>query len=186
MKDYVKKKDLVKEKNKREREFVTSGGITFLLHGLPPLLIPELTGSIQYPVKPTYSVTTASGDTEIYEHDEKSLSTDEDKAAWNKYTKDLAKADAELTQMILKTTLIYGVKIIDREPMKQWEERRALIGMLPAKSDEERDLAYKQICIGCQDDIAQILEIAMELTGVTAEAIEAAKSTFQGSLESIA
>lgn len=186
MKDYVKKKDLSKEKNKREREFVTSGGVTFMLHGLPPLLIPELTGSIKYPVKPTYTVTTASGDVETYEHDEKSLDTDEDRAAWDKYTKDLAKADAELTQMILKTTLIYGIEIMDREPMKQWEERRSLIGMAPVNSDEERDLAYKQTCIGCQDDIAQILEIAMELTGVTAEAIEASKSTFQGSMESIA
>ena len=157
-----------------------------MIYGLPPLLIPELSGSIKYPVKPTYAVTTASGDVETYDHDEKSLSTDEDKAAWTKYKSESARADAELTQMILRTVLIYGVEIIDRTPMIKWENRYKLIGMPIPDNDEERDFLYKETCISCQEDIEQIMSIAMELTGVTAEAIEASKSTFQGSMESIA
>jgi hypothetical protein len=161
-------KPSVKKTSDREREFTNSAGLVIKIHGLPPLEIPRLAADIEYPSVPTYTVTTATGDTETHQHDETSLTSPE----------------AELTTRILKCVLIEAVEV-EITDLEGWSKRQKLMGMPVSEDPEERMLHYKETqVIRSPEDISEVMRIAMELTGVSEEAIKAAKTSFQGGVES--
>jgi hypothetical protein len=177
-------KPSVKKTSDREREFTNSAGLVIKIHGLPPLEIPRLAADIEYPSVPTYTVTTATGDTETHQHDETSLTSPEDKIAWQDYKDKFKAAEAELTTRILKCVLIEAVEV-EITDLEGWSKRQKLMGMPVSEDPEERMLHYKETqVIRSPEDISEVMRIAMELTGVSEEAIKAAKTSFQGGVES--
>ena len=169
----------------REREYITSSGKTVLLRGLPPLAIPSLAEGITFPDIPTYKITTVAGDTEVHEHDETTLATDEDKAVWAKYLDDQKKANNQLSERMMLCVLIDGI-VIDEIPDKaRWISKQRLMKMPVPEDLEEQLLLYKKTAIAAsQEDIENIMSIVMELTGVSAEEIALAKRSFPGDVES--
>jgi len=69
----------------RNIEYISSIGVTVILRPVSPELISGLVRSIKFPDKPTYTVTLATGETEVHEHDQTTLETDEDRKAWDEY-----------------------------------------------------------------------------------------------------
>lgn len=171
--------------NQQIGTFVNSAGFSFKVRSLPPLVLPQLSEGIKYPEKPTYSVTTASGDLEIHEHDETTLQTPEDFAAWEKYKEEMQKADEELSNRMLNCILIEGIDIDDDIDLARWEKRQTLMG-LPVPDDlEEKLLQYKRTqVIRSGKDIQDLMQLVMMLTGVSEEVIDMTKNSFPDNMES--
>jgi hypothetical protein len=173
-------------KDLRSAEYINTTGIRVTLIGVPPMLIPAIADSIEFPSKPTYTVTLATGDAQIFEHDEKSLTTDEDKKAWADYKAKNNEAEDTLSRRMLKAVLLEGVIINAEMPeLLKWKKRQELIGIKLSDDEDELALQYKEIAVArSKDDIENIMSMVMELTGVDREALDLAKSSFQDSMES--
>jgi hypothetical protein len=185
------------ETRERSRSYTASSGLEVILTGLPPLAPQRIDASIEYPSKPTYTVETASGDTEIYEHDKESLTTDEDKEAWADYLEASSDAETELTEKLLYAVLLDCVELKDfEEEFTHWKFNQKLIGISIAegeegdeKSLEEADRENKFYFMQTEvfrdsDDIGEILTIVMSLTGVSVEDLVEARDSFPGEVES--
>ncbi len=165
-------------------EFTNSAGVTFRICGLPPLAIPSLQDGLVMPEKPKYVITTVSGDKETYDHDETTLQTDEDKLAWAKYLEQEKSFQAELTNRMLACVLIEGVIIDDTIDLTRWESKQRLMGMKVPDDIEAKLLQYKRsVVIRSADDMKNLMNAVMALTGVSQEAIEKAKKSFQDKIQ---
>lgn len=166
-------------KKVNSKEFTNSIGNKFILQGLPPLTMPSLMESISFPNKPTYSITTATGEIETHEHDETTLQTPEDYDAWSKYEEDKQKAEQELSNRMLNCILIEGVTLPEGIDFTRWEKRQKLMGLSIPEDEEEKLLQYKKNeVIRSADDIRELMRLVMELTGVTQEVVELTKKSF--------
>ena len=173
-----------KNEDVKEFMFTNSKGITVKLTGVPPLVIPMIADSIDYPEKPTYSIETVTGDVEIHEHDETTLATDEDKEVWAKYQLAYENAEEELTAKMLNAILIEGVFVEEITSAERWIKRQQLMGIPVSDDEEERLLHYKQSEIArSSSDIEFIMDKVMELTGVNPEDLALARSSFQDPVE---
>lgn len=165
------------------RRYVTSGGKEIELTLVPPLqaqmarnaAIKEATALYGEAKCPTY--TTAMD--EVLPHDETTLETDEDKAAWKKYQKVLAKHDEHVGQATMRFFLFYGVNA-DPDADTSWEARQRVFKIEIPSDPIERKIHYIQTeLIFSRDDIEQITTRLMTMGGVRPEMVEAAVSSFR-------
>jgi len=132
----------------------------------------ELFGPVK---KPTY--TTAMD--EVLEHDETSLETDDDKAAWAKYLEVQEKHTAHIGTKMMRFFLYHGVKV-DPNVDDKWEAEQKFFGIEIPTDPIERRLHYVQTqLIFSQDDIQQITMRLMTLAGVRPEVVDAAVNSFR-------
>lgn len=132
---------------------------------------------------PTYSVTTAAGAVETYPHDETTLQTDEDKAAWAQYQTDRAAMEREGEMAVLKYFLLEGV--ICEDPPKEWLDRQAYYGVELPEGALDRKLHYLQTTIlpTPRDlELALAMVLAVSATG-NEEAVAAAEALFRRAME---
>ena len=178
--------EIVRVSSSKTREYISSKGAKATLHGVPPLEIPAIYDMVEYPEIPTYSVETASGEIQKFPHDETTLVTEEDKTAWEFYKTQMDLADNTLTDMMLNEILIEGVEIDLSDPMIEVWKRKQHLKKLPVPEDpDELALSYKKGMIACSgDDITALMDSVMELTGVDRSRLDAAKASFQSSMES--
>lgn len=186
-KGYKQVKDLHEQaKKNRKVEWTSSRGVKVILRGIPPMLVASLEGVVEFPKKPTYKITTVAGDEEVYEHDETTLVSEEDKAAWKRYVVENMIAEQKLTEITLNTVLYEGVDIVDlSEQLVKWRKKRKIIGLPIPEDDDEASLAFKTTeVVGDEQDMEYILETVMRLSGVSESAIETASKSFQDKMES--
>jgi hypothetical protein len=166
-------------------KFVNSKKMEFIVCGIPPLMIPRVSNSIKFPDKPTYTVTLATGEKQVFEHDEKSLTTEEDKEAWKKYLDDQKEAETELSQKMLKVILQEGVIVEDDDSrIARWKKRQAIIGLPVSEDIDQLLLDFKQDeVVKNAQDINDLMDQVMSLTGVKKEDLAAARQSFQDTLE---
>ena len=180
-------KSELKEKAKTE-VWTSSGGVVVTLHGIPPLLVPRVVGSVQYPSKPTYTIALPGGATETHQHDEKSIETgtDEEKAAWSKYEADLRVANGKRTERLLRAVLLEGVDVnIDEAKLRKWKKRQEIMGIeIPEDAEDLMEVYKETVLIGNVNDMAYIFKRVMELTGVTQEVLDETAATFPDRMES--
>jgi len=173
------------ESRERSRAYTTTSGLRVILTGLPPLVPQRIDSSIEYPKKPTYEVPLATGDVEVYEHDEDTLQTDEDRQAWADYLEAQEDAETELTEKLLYAVLVECVELTTYEDMfAAWKKRQFLIG-IPLSDDEDiNKFNFMQTDVFRDaDDIGEILTIVMSLTGVSMEDLAEARNSFPGEVE---
>jgi hypothetical protein len=169
---------------KRSAEYITTGGMHVILHGIPPLLIPDIVSSVVFPTVPTYTVVTASGDTQTFPHDETTITTDEDKVAWSKYKEQLDVANSEMSTKMIMAILEDGVEI-DDDILIKWKKRQKRMGLLIPEDEDDCIIACKRnLIVSSADDIKHIMDIVMNLTGVSEEVVESTKKAFPDSLQS--
>ena len=181
-----REKGLVQVTKGESRPYTTTRGRTITLSGMPPLAVQRIANSIEFPSVPTYTIELASGDTETHDHDITTLDTPEDHVAWEKYLEEEEAADNKQTEMLLKTILVKGVEVkITDEELADWLEELEVIGLDPPKNKKDRQLAYLETeIIATTYDAQMIMEIVMELTGVSEEDIEDARDSFPDTMES--
>lgn len=165
-----------------EATWTTSKGITITLHGVPPLMIPRIAGSVKYPSKPTYTITLPGGATETHEYDTESIKTapPEDVTAWEQYLTDLDAAGKLRVARMFTAILMEGVEVDPSpEALVRWKKRQSMIGIEVSDDEEEAMEQYKETAvIGTNDDMQYIFKRVMELTGVTQEVLDQASATF--------
>lgn len=175
------------ESKETSREYTTSSGLKVTLTGLPPLVPQRIDSSIDHPSKPTYEVTTASGDIEIFEHDEDTLESDEEKQAWSDYLEAVSVAETELTEKLLYAVLLECVKLPEdvEEEFGSWKTKQRLMGIQVTEDEYENKFYFMQTEVfHDQDDIGEILTIVMSLTGVSVEDLAEARDSFPSEVES--
>lgn len=99
--------------------YTTPSGQELTLRPVGRRYVQQILSKPETPKKPTYEAVTVSGHIEIHEHDEKSLETDEEKAAWLDY--EIAQKDVtneKLTNLTM-FLLLEGVAD-DPPPLKEW------------------------------------------------------------------
>lgn len=165
--------------------FTTSGGKQIRLSLFPPLQMQMMQDAAKKKaikdfgeaVRPTYR--TSAG--EDFPHDETTLETDEDKAAWAKYQEILAKHSEYVGTKTMRFVLFYGVDMNpDDDP--EWQERQKYWDIEIPDGPIDRKIHYIQSeFIFSQSDIEQIMYRIAKMSGVRQEAIDAASATFSDS-----
>lgn len=132
------------------------------------------------PTPPTYTTTTAGGDTETLEHDVTTLTTDEDKADWEAYVNAAYLFTMQVGELLMDIAFMEGVEV---EVEESWVRRRKLLGLSVPDDEDARRLLYikTELCKG--DDGGLLFQAICELSGVKAGSAQVAKDSFRRSLE---
>lgn len=173
---------------RREKEFTTSLGVQVWVGPMPPML-PQLAEAAiateweekgkPLPVKPTYETTNVAGDKETHEHDEKSLTTDEEKAAWAAWLKLRQAFDNAVVNLTFEECVRNCLRF-DVDP--SWPSRYKRLRP-PADPVDLKDFYARAAVIGSREDVEEIMRISAELTGVDVRLMQAAEDSFPGDVE---
>lgn len=165
--------------------FTTSSGKQIRLSLFPPLqmqMMQDAAGKeaaklYGEAVRPTY---TTSAD-EVMPHDESTLETDEDRAAWAKYQGILNKHTMHVGEKTMRFVLFYGVDMNpDDDP--DWQARQQFFGIEIPDDPIGRKIHYIQTeFIYTRADIEEIMYRIAEMSGVRREVIDASAATFSDS-----
>lgn len=174
---------------RREMSFTTSLGVLVWVSPLPPLL-PDVIRSNkeaewleqgrELPEKPTYTTKNVAGDEQTHEHDEQSLTTPEDKAAWATWQATKKAFDEAVMTATFEEHARNGIRFeINPEWVNRYKRLRP-----PVNDEAELRWFYTRLAvIGSRDDVLQIMTIASRLTGVDDKLIAAAEGTFRSHVE---
>src|SRR5690606_31526822 len=117
------------------------------------------------PAPPTYTVETAGGEPEVHEHDETTLATDEDRAAWASYLVAKAEWEAALKDRLIRVVFLEGVRT--RPASDDWVKRQQFLGLAVPDDPLEREVHYvKTVLVRTPEDAEGILTAVMALSGV--------------------
>ena len=133
---------------------------------------------------PTYTITTATGETETHAHDADSLTTDEERAAWEAYQTARAEMEAEQRLRTTKFLLLNG--IVGHEPTEEWAEEQAYWGLEVPADPRERRLEYIQaeVLKTPQDTIDAMGEIMrLSMAGAPQEVRDSVEAYFRRAVE---
>jgi hypothetical protein len=170
-------------------EFTNTRGMSMSLMGLPPYLVQMATESIPRPKAPTYKVERADGGTDEFSHSEDTIkdpkTTEEEKIQWETFLSDVKSANSKASEVLLNVIIMEGIKLdVVPEDMAKWEKRMKVLG-IPLPDDEmEKEMFYKkEYAFATQEDVEIIMSKVLELTGISREEVELAKSSFPDKVE---
>lgn len=174
------------------KSFTNSAGRVFPVHGISPLLpdliraavTKEWTGAGRaLPAVPTYAVKTASGEMEVYEHTEKSLSTDEERAVWAAYQAAEQEFESAVNERIMRACFL----AVDANPRadEEWRAEQAALGIaLPETSIDLRLMYVQTEVIKGLDDLLRLQSAVLMVSGIMdEEQATAAEAAFQREME---
>lgn len=167
-----------------EHTFTTADGREIKIRPVSLFVIDRLRAGFVFPPKPTYTATTAGGDVEVHDHDEKTLVTDEDKAAWAAWKAEMARLSADYAEKANRTWVMLGTDI--DVPDGDWIKLHEFCGLtVPADPLERRWYYITTVLFSDDKELARLItEIArISNPGPTAEEVEAAKASFRRKVE---
>ena len=177
--------------NHELRQFTTVDGRVVTIHPVSNYLIQKLAGAVESRLRqegapidpPTYTVTPASGAVETFPHDEASLQTDEDRAAWAAHIAATEKLQRERERITTRLFLLRGLEIGDVPP--EWSEDMGHLGIEVPKDPDDLKLEYIQTeVMRTPEDVIRATMAIMRLSaaGAPQEEIEAAEAAFRRSI----
>jgi hypothetical protein len=176
--------------------FYTSAGREIEFEPISPILMEEAEQGLvaEYrqrgePLdKPTYTVETAGGGSQTFEHDETTLTTDEMKATWEAHKDANARLAAE--QGDLRIDMVLSALKVDLPADDDWERRlRKWHVTIPDDPDEKWKFFVLREVLKTPSDIFEAMTavISASMRGtVPEEAIEAASATFRSGVQEAA
>lgn len=183
---YVTKEDGTKIERKT---FTSDNGITIEILGVNQQTVDSSRHSVQYPDVPKYKVTTVTGDVELHDHNETTLNTDEDKAAWAKYQEDYRKAEKAEYQKVMDVLILKGTKfeMPTGEELQEWIELHEYLGLtVPKDNKYAMRRFYLEHEIACTpNDISRLMTDIMEASGVDREVTDKIKNSFRSGVEEV-
>lgn len=136
------------------------------------------------PDPPTYEAELAGGGKETHEHNETTLVTDEDRAAWEKHLAEAEAFQRELMDRSMKTLFIRGVQTPPLEDGSEWMLEQAFMGSrVPINKLERRYFYVRTEIINSPAEGKRLMEAITALSGISREAMRAATETFPGEVE---
>lgn len=182
--------------------FVNSSGRAFAIEGISPLLPEKIRAAVAaewevagralppMPKPPAYEVENAAGEKSPHAHDETTLVTDEDKAAWASYQQKLSDYrlieslfEAEINKRILRAVCLC-VKVNDAD-YTDWIDEQEVLGIpLPEKNAEKRISFVETNVIRSTEDILRLMTAVMKLAGIADDRMaEAAEKSFRAAMD---
>ena len=168
-------------------EYTTSMGMAVKVRAANPYLVNRVEDDVRaewaaagkaLPTVPTYTVETAGGEKEVHEHNPTTLTTDEERAAWQHY---LRTRETFYREVIARQKRIILARCVLFEmPADQaWAEAQTALQIPVPAAGEARRLHYLETeVIGSLADVDVIIELAQLASGVTKAAIAAAERSF--------
>lgn len=134
---------------------------------------------------PTYTVETVAGVKETHPHDEATLQTDEDRAAWVAYQAAQGRLNAEVNQRVTRAMLIDGVVGHDDVPDGRAAYYEDLGIEWPADPGDRKVLYLQLEYLPAPQDLTMLWVAIMELStvGVNGDEVAAARQSFRGQVE---
>lgn len=163
-------------------QYTTSRGYTIRFKSIP-VLWQKLAQQFPMPQAPTYEVKTATGATETHPHNETTLETDADRAAWNAYKRELQARSAEFLNAQIRMCLLEGIEIVAR-PNVNWEKRQRLIGLHVPEDPLEKEMHFLETEITASEiDVMELIAGVARMSGIDEEAVSDLENSFRGALE---
>jgi len=172
--------------------FVSSNGAEIKLRPVPMLALQMIRTKARAEMvargvklePPTYTVITAAGEKETYPHDETTLETDEDKAAWAEYQAGSAQLTQLISERVAKLVLKKGLDVppLDAQIVQEWAD----LGVEFSADAEERyieqiQLVYLPTPADMQEMIKAVLKLSMN--GAPKEQLDAIEELFRREVE---
>lgn len=165
------------------KTFTTKAGLELILVPIPPLLLEQVRASVKQPPIPTYATKTAAGNVETFNHNETTLVTDEDKAAWAEYKRLKAEADKLLNERVMRALFLKGIAL-NMPNDAEWVQEQEFMGIKVPEHPLERKLHYIQTeILASSEDMVGIMSDIMRLTGVDEEVVKGAEESFRRAVE---
>ena len=166
----------------------TTEGLDIIIRPVSMLLIGRIRQTVEAEMRiqgkpldpPTYSVTTATGETETFPHDDESATSPEDKAALAAHLAAKAQLEAEQNRRTMKALFRRGIKV-DAVPAG-WAADVALEGVKVSEDPNEMRLEYIQMEIlkTAADISGAIMAITqLSMSGANPEDLAAVQDTFR-------
>jgi len=158
--------------------------VSIVYKPIPPLAVSAI--QVNYskknpkPEKPTYEFSAAGGVTIRQDHDETTVSTDEEKKTWQEYVTKETTWQTGLTERLMMLFLCEGIEIkVSDKKKKLWDKRLERYYDLEDLDQDDKQLLYLQTFIfKTTGEIERATKEIMALTGVQEEDLEAAESLF--------
>lgn len=183
----------MKQQKPEKLSFFTAAGLEIEFEPISPMVLEESESGLLSEYKkrgepvtpPTYTVETAGGGTQTFEHDEKSLRNDEDKKQWDAYIDATRRLLAEQSQLRLE--IVLSALKVQLPEDKEWERKYKRWHItVPDDSDDKLIFYIEREILKTPDDIftamTQVITTSMKGT-VSEEAIEAASKSFRDSIQ---
>lgn len=166
------------------KTFTTAAGREIGIQAVPPLLIEEVRlraqQSVTVPPKPTYEVELPDGSMMTYEHDEKSITTDEEKAAWATYQAALTRQAAASATKVMELFMAKGTVV---DITGEWQELQQYFEIkLPDNPIALKIHYLRTELLTTTDDINNLMGAIMEASGIDRTILEAAQNSFRRNL----
>ena len=158
--------------------------VSIVYRPIPPLAVSAIQTNYSKkhpkPEKPTYEFEAAGGVTIQQEHDETTVSTEEEKAAWAKFVTDDREWQTGLTEKLMLLFLCEGIEIkVSNKRKKRWDKRLERYYDLEDLDEDDIQLLYLQTFVfKTAGELENATKIIMGLTGVTEADLEAADALF--------
>lgn len=176
-------------------DFVTSLGKKLALVPIAPFILESYRASFQEQFdeanpaveRPTYEFETMGGGKERLPHDETTLTSDEDRAAWKLYQDYISARDSFLSQKMLDAMIVESV---DVDPMtdQKWLQNKRFFKVKLSDDPVELKLQYVKEQLAADGetggDFLRLANVIGALSGVSEKALNAAKGTFRNSSRS--
>ena len=175
---------LINERAK-SKTFTTAAGREIGIQPVPPLLIEEVRlraqQTVEVPPKPTYQVELPDGSMMTYEHDEQSLTTDEEKAAWKTYQAALTRQSQVAATKVMELFMAKGT--ILEMSVGEWRELQEYFGVqVPENPIAAKIHFLRTELLTTTDDINNLMASIMEASGIDRTVLEAAQNSFRRNL----
>lgn len=181
------------EAERQLRYFQTSNGVRLTIHGVSQVLLQKVVQSVKFPEPPYYENETATGDKERQTIDENFLKgedlTPEERKLFTSqleaYQKALHEAEADQNKRVNNAIFLKGIEIPkDMDNEEEWLEEQQFLGVEVPEDRFERRIHYIQTeILQTPADLASVMEMVMQLSGVPSKELAEAKRLFQHSLE---
>jgi phytoene dehydrogenase-like protein len=169
--------------------FITSRGVEVIFQGVATLLdkleavhvIPD-PPMYQVPLPGTLDSATNLPRTEVHFHNETTLETEADKAAWAEYLTTKSLAEQKHNDALMRLLFMRGIRY--PEPIDDaWIKQQEFLGLSVPTDPMERRLHYVQTeVVGTVSDIEQIMLGVMEASSVPQETLAAMRNSFRGQM----
>lgn len=167
------------------KKFTTAAGREIGIQAVPPLLIEEVRlraqQTVEVPPKPTYQVELPDGSMMTYEHDEQSVTTDEEKAAWKTYQAALTRQAQISATKVMELFMAKGTAI--EMNVGEWRELQEFFGVQIPENPIAAKIHYLRTeLLTTTDDINNMMGAIMEASGIDRTVLEAAQNSFRRNL----
>jgi len=166
------------------RIFTTATGVEIPLKPISVRTLDDLTLGWEKVLAikpPKYTVEIVGGETQEMEHDESTLNTDEDRAAWAAYIAELNAAIVKHNEASIKVLVTFGIEL--NPPDDGWESDFEFCGIPVPEQAAERKVFYCQrVLLTDPADEQKIVRQIQNISRLSGEALDRADALFRNTV----